>query len=166
MSGGFYEEPARISLGFLFCTLLLMTPVTLSFAAQPPDPQTGPHIDDELIVKFRGGRDEYRKLMTHYGVGARRAKVFRNLAGLELIKLPRGLSVKEAIDFYQRSPDVLYAEPNYIVRTTNTPNDTRFSEQWALQNVGQSGGTPEADIDAVGGLGYHNRELRRHRRRD
>ena len=68
--------------------------------------------------------------MTHYGVGARRAKVFRNLAGIELIKLPRGLSVKEAIDLYQRSPDVLYAEPNYIVRTTNTPNDTRFSEQW------------------------------------
>ncbi len=131
-----------------FALSFLMTPITLSFSAQPPDPQTGPHINDELIVKFRGGRDEYRKLMTHYGVGARRAKVFRNLAGLELVKLPRGLSVKEAIDFYQRSPDVLYAEPNYIVRTTNTPNDTRFSEQWALQNVGQSGGTPEADIDA------------------
>ena len=132
-----------------FALSVLMTPITFSFAAQPPDPQTQSHIDDELIVKFRGGRDEYTKLMTHYGVGARRAKVFRNLAGVELVKLPRGLSVKEAIDFYQRSPDVLYAEPNYVVRTTNTPNDTRFSEQWALQNVGQSGGTPEADIDAV-----------------
>ena len=126
-----------------------MTTVTLSFAAQPADPQARPHIDDELIVKFRGGREEYKKLMTHYGVGARRAKVFRSLAGLELIKLPRGLSVQEAIDFYQRSPDVLYAEPNYIVRTTNTPNDTRFGEQWALHNIGQSGGTPEADIDVV-----------------
>ena len=71
-----------------FTLSVLMTPVTFSFAAQPPDPQTRPHIDDELIVKFRGGRDEYSKLMTHYGVGARRAKVFRNLAGLELVKLP------------------------------------------------------------------------------
>jgi subtilisin family serine protease len=106
-------------------------------------------MDDELIVKFRGGRDEYRKLMHHYGVGARRLKLFRNLADLELVKLPRGLSVKEAIDFYQRSPDVLYVEPNYIVRTTNTPNDPHFSEQWGLNNVGQSGGTPDADIDAV-----------------
>ena len=143
----------RKRLGFLsvssFTLSLLMTSVTFSFAAQPLDPQTRPHIDDELIVKFRGGRDDYSKLMTHYGVGARRAKVFRNLAGVELVKLPRGLSVKEAIDFYQRSPEVLYAEPNYIVRTTNTPDDTRFGEQWGLHNIGQSGGTPNADIDAV-----------------
>jgi thermitase len=132
-----------------FALSVLMTPVTLSFAAQPADPQTRPHIDDELIVKFRSGREEYRKLMTHYGVGAKRAKVFRSLAGIELIKLPRGLSVQEAMDIYQRSTDVLYAEPNYIVRTTSTPNDTRFNEQWGLHNVGQSGGIPEADIDAV-----------------
>jgi subtilisin family serine protease len=149
MSGG----SMRKRLGFLsvssFTLSLLMIFVTYTFAAQPPDPQTRPHIDDELIVKFRVGRDDYSKLMTHYGVGARRAKVFRNLASVELVKLPRGLSVKEAIDFYQRSPDVLYAEPNYIVRTTNIPDDTRFGEQWGLHNIGQSGGTPNADIDAV-----------------
>ena len=29
------------------------------------------------------------------------------------------------------------------------PNDPRFNEQWALNNTGQSGGTPGADIDAV-----------------
>ena len=29
------------------------------------------------------------------------------------------------------------------------PNDPRFNEQWALQNTGQNGGTPGADIDAV-----------------
>jgi subtilisin family serine protease len=28
------------------------------------------------------------------------------------------------------------------------PNDTRFSEQWALNNTGQTGGTVDADIDA------------------
>lgn len=28
------------------------------------------------------------------------------------------------------------------------PNDTRFNEQWALHNTGQSGGTADADIDA------------------
>lgn len=35
----------------------------------------------------------------------------------------------------------------YSVLTT-TPNDTRFNEQWALNNTGQSGGTVDADIDA------------------
>jgi thermitase len=130
-----------------FALSVLMTPVTFSFAAQPADPQTRPQIDDELIVKFRGGREEYRKLMTHYGVGARRAKVFRSLAGLELIKLPRGLSVQEAIDIYQRSPDVLYAEPNYIVRTTSTPNDIRLRAMGLITLVSRR--YSEADIDAV-----------------
>ena len=30
-----------------------------------------------------------------------------------------------------------------------TPNDENFEEQWALNNSGQHGGTPDADIDAV-----------------
>lgn len=29
-----------------------------------------------------------------------------------------------------------------------TPNDPRFGEQWSLENTGQNGGTPDADIDA------------------
>ena len=62
--------------------------------------------------------------------------------------MSRGVSVKEAIDLYRQDPDVLYAEPNYILRTTLTPNDTRFGEMWGLNNIGQSGGTPDADIDA------------------
>ena len=160
----------RKRLGFLSVSFsglsLLMTFFTLSFAAQPPDPQARPHTDDELIIRFRAGQDEYSKLMTHYGLGARRAKVFRNLAGVELVKLPRGLSVKDALEFYKRYPNVLYAEPNYIVRTTNTPNDTRFSEQWGLQNIGQSGGTPGARYRSSGGLGHYHREHRRYRRLD
>ncbi|QQS36005.1 MAG: S8 family peptidase [Ignavibacteriales bacterium] len=35
----------------------------------------------------------------------------------------------------------------YTVLST-FPNDTRFNEQWALHNTGQSGGTVDADIDA------------------
>ena len=36
-----------------------------------------------------------------------------------------------------------------MVQVAATPSDTRFAEQWALQNTGQTGGTPGADIDAV-----------------
>lgn len=53
-------------------------------------------------------------------------------------------------------PGVMYAEPNYIVRTTQVtalPNDTRFGDLWGLQNTGQtvngSTGTAGADISAV-----------------
>jgi subtilisin family serine protease len=45
---------------------------------------------------------------------------------------------------------VEYAEPNYIGHALETlPNDEHFSKQWGLRNTGQSGGTPDADIDAT-----------------
>ena len=40
------------------------------------------------------------------------------------------------------------AEPNYIVKALKTPNDSRFNELWAMENAGQTGGKPDADIDA------------------
>ncbi len=50
-------------------------------------------------------------------------------------------------------PDVVYAEPNYIVQAIALPNDPSFGELWGLQNTGQSilgvPGTPGADISAV-----------------
>ena len=30
-----------------------------------------------------------------------------------------------------------------------TPNDPEFNKQWALDNTGQTGGTPDADVDAT-----------------
>jgi hypothetical protein len=38
---------------------------------------------------------------------------------------------------------------NHINIRNSTPNDTRFTEQWALNNIGQTGGVIDADIDAV-----------------
>ena len=37
---------------------------------------------------------------------------------------------------------------HYTQDRTIVPNDTYFSSMWALDNTGQSGGTPDADIDA------------------
>jgi subtilisin family serine protease len=38
---------------------------------------------------------------------------------------------------------------NPFQNKSTIPNDTRFNEQWALNNTGQSGGVADADIDAV-----------------
>ena len=45
-------------------------------------------------------------------------------------------------------PDVESVELNYRVTAAQIPNDPRFSEQWSLHNIGQTGGTFDADIDA------------------
>lgn len=64
-------------------------------------------------------------------------------------KLPRGLSVEKAIAVLMKNPSVEYAEPNYIYSADVYPNDPSLSELWGMHNVGQNGGLPDADIDAV-----------------
>ena len=52
-----------------------------------------------------------------------------------------------------RSALVSYAEPNFILKATATPNDPMYPQLYGLNNTGQTGGRPDADIDAPGGLG-------------
>ncbi len=46
-------------------------------------------------------------------------------------------------------PAVRYAEPDYRISLTATPNDPSFPLLWGLQNTGQAGGIPGADIGAT-----------------
>jgi len=68
--------------------------------------------------------------------------------GLALVKLPKNVSVADAVMRFNQSPQILYAQPNYKIRAMVVPNDPRFFEQWALDNTGQTGGRGDADIDA------------------
>src|SRR5262249_5403775 len=70
---------------------------------------------------------------------------------LQVIQLPRGIGATVAVDRYVRSGLVAYAEPDFILHGLLTPNDPKFVGQWALNNVGQSSGTPGADIHALAG---------------
>ncbi len=108
------------------------------------------YADDEILVRFKRGASQRGMASAHASVGAAVMKRFRIVGNLEHVKLPRGISVKEAIKLYQDHPDVLYAEPNYIVSTMGIPNDPSFVDLWGLSNTGQSGGTAGADIDAPG----------------
>ena len=57
--------------------------------------------------------------------------------------------LKKEADAWQLDSSVLYAEPDYDLRILDTfPNDPDFSSLWGMHNTGQSGGTPDADIDA------------------
>src|SRR3989338_401325 len=108
-----------------------------------------PYAGGEILVRFKDPASPSRRAPVHgrlQGTPIKRYGVVRNL---EHVKLPRGISVEQAIKSYRGHPDVLYAEPNYIVETLGVPNDASFPSQWNLQNTGQNGGTPGADIKAV-----------------
>ncbi len=71
---------------------------------------------------------------------------------VNLVDLPPDLGVGEAVRRYESSPDIEYAEPNFKIYPSATPNDPGFSRLWGLNNIGQTvggkSGTPDADIDA------------------
>ncbi len=73
----------------------------------------------------------------------------RSKVGVHLMRLRRAETVPEAVERLRTDPRVEYAEPNHRIRFLNVPNDPRFDECWGLDNTGQTGGTADADIDAV-----------------
>ncbi len=121
-------------------------------ASAPAAPRAARQIEGELLVKFRRGTLTAQRSVAHGRAGARRLRAFNVVPGLEQVRLPEGVTVKDAIARYRAHPDVVYAEPNYIVHALQdaqaTPNDPQFGTLWGLHNTGQSGGTPDADIDA------------------
>ncbi|MEW6103467.1 MAG: S8 family serine peptidase [bacterium] len=51
------------------------------------------------------------------------------------IKLKKGIGVSDMIDKLKDNPDVIYVEPNYILKAYITPNDPKFNDQWALPKI-------------------------------
>jgi subtilisin family serine protease len=70
------------------------------------------------------------------------------LQDLRKVDLSPAFDVESALAAFRADPNVLYAEPNYRLYMTADPDDARFGEMWGLNNVGQTGGRIDADIDA------------------
>jgi len=136
--------------GSLACVLALLPAVFLS--AREPAPLAGAR---EVIVKLRAGYDEatlrrgqpmgtIRRLIPspdeHFRArGLERLFVLRNREGLD----------GTAARWLATHPSIEYAEVSRSIRSLSLPDDPFFSEQWSLNNTGQTGGVPDADIDAL-----------------
>jgi len=109
------------------------------------------YVPGEILVKFKDTQPSRSASINriHSYVGSLKKRDFKKLK-IHHMKLPDNVSVEEAAQLYQQDPNVEYAEPNYIVRAAAIPDDPNFvnGNLWGLHNTGQSGGTPDADIDA------------------
>ncbi|MCS7206817.1 MAG: S8 family serine peptidase, partial [Dehalococcoidia bacterium] len=103
-------------------------------------------VEGEALVKFKAevSAAQAESILQAQGIQVQERYP---LFGIYRVALPKGMSVAQA---QQRlAGQVVYIEPNYILRAApTTPNDSLFGQQWALHNTGQTGGTPDADIDA------------------
>jgi subtilisin family serine protease len=116
--------------------------------APPPPPDAG-YVHNQLIVRLRDGGSGESLTALFSRLRAIGITFFETVDGLVVLTLPEGLDVPTARSLAKTLDGVAYAEPNYLVTTGVTfPNDPSFADLWGLHNLGQNGGTPDADIDA------------------
>jgi len=156
-------RPVLFVFSFALCILMLPQP---GFSAETASTQKRLFAEDEVLLRFREGVSDDAKANAHARVGGKRVKKFKIVQGLELVKIPKTISVEEAIQLYQQSTDVKYAEPNYIARAQTVPNDTYFSSLWGLKKINAPGawdlgvGSSSAIILAIDtGIDYNHPDL-------
>src|SRR5438552_13021875 len=138
------NRPSQIALIAFICALSMVTASGVKIASgQAPGPGLpAKYVSDQILVRFAPGVPASARAAAHAAIGSSALKRFETLDGLEFVKLPRGLSVQEAIGRYRRIPVVLYAEHNFILHAVAVPSDPRFGSLWGLNN------NSDADIDA------------------
>ena len=118
-------------------------------------PQKHPEfVPGEILVRFREGAAATKSKLTYLVTPDSRQISIRiehlgvedSVPGLRLARVAQAETLT-AIAALQQRPDVVYAEPNYLLYQDATPNDPRYPEMYSLNNTGQTGGVVGADID-------------------
>lgn len=135
------------------CIFLRTWALSANAALLPPQANTNAFRPDRILIKPRAAVSpvDLDQLQRANGDFVRRR--YSSIGNLQVMQLPAGRSVAQALQTYRNSKLVEYAEPDYIVSGARTPNETWYFDgsQWPLYNWGQLGGTADCDIDAAEG---------------
>lgn len=124
-------------------------------------------VPPEILVRFKRGTtlDRIREIALQHN--DRVEDEIEAVSGLVVIDDLDDADAETVARQYSALANVEYAEPNITIKLDepiqkeiprdlvyrddqpNQPNDPNFAEQWALNNLGQNGGTKRADIDAL-----------------
>jgi hypothetical protein len=147
---------------FFFCAavfslnLFSQTQVTNQVVelTEPPVPTVihpGEYVPDELLLMIDAGTD-IKEIERTFNTGGFVVIGDRNCAKsmrVWEIKFDQGTDLNSALAFAKKTPGIELAQFNhYVVHRSTIPNDASFSSMWDLNNTGQTGGTPDADVDA------------------
>jgi subtilisin family serine protease len=154
----------------------------------PSTNQSPRYVAGELLVKFKGGPSGEPAARVKSALQHKVKRDF-DFIGWQHIQLPAGMTVDEGLARYKSLPEVLAAEPNYLLRaiepvpkpvpatyfgsTENKgaggviPNDPMFGQQWGLAKIGvtnawavTTGGTNVVVAVIDTGINYNHEDLR------
>lgn len=112
-------------------------------------PAAGPELSAKHLLSAKGLKvKNVRSLLKKNAKIAGHAKMEALADRLFIVNLEPGSDPLAAMRSLKGDARIAYAEPNYRVHTLAVPNDPMFSQQWDLNNTGQTFGVPDADIDA------------------
>lgn len=123
---------ARTPLAIASLTALALAaalPASAQAASTPGDVAiTAPYVEGQLIVGFNPGTPAAAQAAALDTAGAQRSEQLTPLAVNDrLVRLGAGRSVGQALAALRNNPNVRYADPDYIVTTQATSNDTYFT---------------------------------------
>jgi subtilisin family serine protease len=146
--------------------LLLLAVLILSFptaAALPPEPPNnivwtgnttgvvGYRTDRFLIAPADGVTTEQLEVL-HSVTGSAVLSTYRHSGNMQLVACPPGAEIDAVMHGYKDSGMTASVWRDYLMRDiqASEPDDPYYTDGtlWALNNTGQNGGKPDADIDA------------------
>ncbi len=142
----------RVGAGFLLLFVCCSRIMPSTQATQLREPGVRARFSqNRLMIQPKRDADSLELARFH---AANRCSILRRFPafdGVEVLQLPEDVAVSEMASRYQTSTLVNFAEPDYLMKLASLfPSDPLFlnGTQWGLNNAGQGGGLPNADIDA------------------
>lgn len=113
----------------------------------------GTSVSGEVLVKIQSSASSNDVAAIQHIQGVDQSDKIATLRSGTIWRLrSAGQSAEALTAALQKNPNIVYAEPNYILQADDTPNDTLYAQLWSLKNTGQTiNGTPGiagADINA------------------
>lgn len=118
----------------LIALLVALLPGMGSMAA--PAQSAGEFVPNHVLVRFRAGTPAALKLEARQEVGGELLRSYTLVPDLELLGLAGdGMGVQRAVEKLSQLSFVQYAEPDYIVHASVTPNDPQYGNLWGMTNI-------------------------------
>ncbi len=113
-------------------------------------PGNSNYVQGQLIVRLYNDNDLPNLLEDFHFIRLQLVKILTRRLHTYLMSFDTNIvSSDSALLMLQRSSRVRFVQFNhYVYLRSKYPNDSNFDEQWSLHNIGQTGGKPDADIDA------------------
>ncbi len=110
-------------------TIVIFSSLSTFMMAQWADP----YVEGEVLVKFKPG-SQMAAMAENTRLGAQVMEIVGGV-GVSRLKLPRSMSVVQAVNHYSKLPFVEFAEPNFYLQLFFTPNDPSWGIQWGPQKI-------------------------------